>query len=146
MASSAFYVISKEVENCVFRQNLIFRHTCMYKRPILTKQRNYNNFVQISYSYLRYTDRIMDMFLLLFAVILSELLENPRRNDLVTKRIYKRICVKDTTFLVTGSPSYVIFCRIFPVLPPFRLLQKFCSKQQCGRETFPLPHIQCLRS
>ena len=54
MATSAYHVISKGVENGVFR------HTCMYKRPILTKYWNYNNFVEILCSYLRYTDRLLD--------------------------------------------------------------------------------------
>ena len=36
MAASAYHVISKEVENCVFRHNHIFRRTFMYKQPILT--------------------------------------------------------------------------------------------------------------
>ena len=32
MAASAYHVISKEVENHVFRHNHIFRYTCMYKQ------------------------------------------------------------------------------------------------------------------
>ena len=36
MAARTYHVISKEVENIVFRHNRIFRHTCMYKQPILT--------------------------------------------------------------------------------------------------------------
>ena len=64
--------------NRVFRQDRIFRHTCMYKQLILTMSWNYNNFAQILYSYLGYTDRFLDVFLLLLAVILSKLLENRR--------------------------------------------------------------------
>ena len=37
MTASAYHVISKEVENCIFRHNHIFGHTWMYKKPILTK-------------------------------------------------------------------------------------------------------------
>ena len=59
----------------------ILRHTCMYKQPILTKQWNYNNFVQILHSYLRYIDRLLDVIFLLLAVILSELHEIPRRKN-----------------------------------------------------------------
>ena len=81
MAASAYHVISKEVENWVFRHNCIFRHTCLYKQPILTKEWNYDNFVQILYSYLRYTNRLLDVFFLLLAVMLSELHENQRRKD-----------------------------------------------------------------
>ena len=58
----------------------------MYKQFILTKQWNYNNFVQMLYSYLRYTDRLLDEFFLLVAVILSNHHENPRRKDLVTEK------------------------------------------------------------
>ena len=32
MANSMNHVISKEVENCIFRHNRIFKHTCMYKQ------------------------------------------------------------------------------------------------------------------
>ena len=81
MTASAYRVTSKEVENRVFKYNRIFRHTSMYKQPKLTKQWNYNNFVQILYTYLRYTDKLLDVFFLLLAVILSELYENPRRKD-----------------------------------------------------------------
>ena len=44
-----------EVENCIFRQNRIFRLTFMYKQPMLTRKWNYNIFVQILHSSVRYT-------------------------------------------------------------------------------------------
>ena len=71
----------KGVENRVFRHNRIFRHTCKYKQPILRKWWNYKNFMQILYSYFKYTDMLLDVFFLLLAVTLSELQENPRRKD-----------------------------------------------------------------
>ena len=37
IALSAYHVISKEAESPIFRQNWIFRQTCMYKQPALTK-------------------------------------------------------------------------------------------------------------
>ena len=37
MATSAYHVISKEVENRIFRHNRIFIHKSMYKQPTLTK-------------------------------------------------------------------------------------------------------------
>ena len=52
MVASVYLAISKEVENHVTR---VFRHTCMYKQPKLTKQWNYNDFVQILYCCLRFT-------------------------------------------------------------------------------------------
>ena len=81
--TSAYHVISKEVEN---RVSCISRHTCMYEKPIFTKQGNYNNFAQILYSYFRYTDRLLNVFFLLLTVILSELHANPRRKDWVTEK------------------------------------------------------------
>ena len=81
LAASAYYVTSKEVENRVFRHNRIFRQTCMHKQPIFTKSWNFNNFVQILYSYLRGIDKLLDVFFFLLAVILSELHENPRRKN-----------------------------------------------------------------
>ena len=50
-------------------------------KAIMTKYWNHNDFVQILYSDLRYTDRPLDVFFLLLAVILSELHENSRRKD-----------------------------------------------------------------
>ena len=37
MAASAHHVISKDVENPIFRRNHIFRETCMYKQITLIK-------------------------------------------------------------------------------------------------------------
>ena len=45
MAASSYHVITKEVENHIFKHNLMFRDTCMYKQPTLTK-------------YFRYTGRL----------------------------------------------------------------------------------------
>ena len=55
MAASSYQVISKEVENHIFRYNWVFRRICIYKQPTLTKWWNYNIFLQIWYSYLKYT-------------------------------------------------------------------------------------------
>ena len=58
MVASAHHVITKEVENRVFQDKCIFRHTRIYKEHKLTRHWTYNNSVQILYSYLRYTDRL----------------------------------------------------------------------------------------
>ena len=47
----------KDVENHIFKHNWIFRPLCMYKQLTLTKQIKYI-FVQILYSYFRYTSRL----------------------------------------------------------------------------------------
>ena len=63
-----------------YEHTRIFIHTCMCEQSILTEQWNYNFLVLILYSYLRYNDRLSDVFLLL-AVILSKCYEEPRRKD-----------------------------------------------------------------
>ena len=59
-----YHVISKEVENRVFRHNRIFRQT----------------------SNMWYTDRLLDLFFLLVTVVLSEVHENPGRRNWVTEK------------------------------------------------------------
>ena len=55
MPASTPHVISMEVENHIFKHNWIFRHSCIYKQPTLTKSWIFNIFVQMLYSYFRYT-------------------------------------------------------------------------------------------
>ena len=35
MTASAYHVLSKDVENQIFRRSRVFRHTCIYKQPML---------------------------------------------------------------------------------------------------------------
>ena len=70
----------------IFRRNRIFRHKCMYKQPMLTKQWNYDIFVQILYNYLRYTNGLLNVFFLLLTVISTALHEKPRRKDSFTEK------------------------------------------------------------
>ena len=84
MAAPAYHVISKKVENQIFRHNWIFRHTCVYKQPTLTKWLDYN---YILHSYGKYdiviSDTLVGFFLvvllLLLAVIISGLYEKTRK-------------------------------------------------------------------
>ena len=87
MDASAYQVIWKEVENRIFKHNRIFRHMCMYKQPIFISSviirfmcKHYIIYI------LRYTERLLNVFFLLLAVILSELHEKPRRKDWVTEK------------------------------------------------------------
>ena len=59
LATSAYHVVLKEVENRIFRDNHIFRHIPMCKQLILTKKWNYSIFVQTLYSYLTCSDRLV---------------------------------------------------------------------------------------
>ena len=52
--------------------------------------------VQILYIHLRHTDKLLDMFFMLLpaiAVILSELHENPRRNNWPDYILYSDLCI-----------------------------------------------------
>ena len=84
MATLAYHVVSKEVQNHMIRHKWIFRHTCIYKQPTLTKEWNCNIFVQV----IRDTPVgcFLDVLFLLLAVVLSELHEKPRRKDWVTEK------------------------------------------------------------
>ena len=98
-----------------FRHIRIFRHTCMHKQPILTKQWNFNIFVQVLPSYLRHTDRLSDVLFLLLTVILSELQTKMER---LSHRKSTQTCMRGITFLATRPPSFVIFYRFFRLFPP----------------------------
>ena len=81
MAALVYHAVSKEKENRIFGHNCIFRHTCTHKQTILSNQSNYDIFVQILYSYLRYRDMFLDVFFASLAEILSEFHEKPRIKD-----------------------------------------------------------------
>ena len=59
----------------------------------------------------------MDVLFLLLAVILSELDEKPRRIEL-QKKVHRKICVWDTTFVTPRPPFYIIFCCFLCLIPP----------------------------
>ena len=93
MAASANRVISKEVENCIFRHKITFLdiHACINNLCWQSGEWNYKFFMQTLHSSLRFTDRPLDVLFLLLAVILSELHEKPRRKDRFTeKSMYKK--------------------------------------------------------
>ena len=124
IAASAYHVMSRELENCVLRHSRVFIHTYIYKQPMLTKYRNYNNFEKILCSYLRYTERILGVFLLLLAVISSQLHKNPRRKHWVKEKSTKNNLGKQFAHHFFGcTPSFLCcFLPIFCLLPPFSLL------------------------
>ena len=119
MAASVYHVISKEVENHIFGHNWSFRHTCMYKQPTLTKQWNYNIFVQI-YIYFRYTARFFlgCAFFIAHLSIIRTSWETKKESLNYRKSIYMEEFMRDITFLMVCPPFYVIFCCFFCLLPP----------------------------
>ena len=96
--------------------------------------------MQILYSYLKYTDILLDVLLLSLALTLSELQENPRRKDTeLQEKVHRRVCVRAITFLVTRPPSYAIFS-LFCLLSPFCQLRFYIEKIFFGpRNGAPYP-------
>ena len=82
MAASACHVISKKVENHIFKHNLIFRHICMNKQHYWQSS---GIIIFWCKYYIVTSDALVGSFLdvlfLLLAVILLELQEKPTRKD-----------------------------------------------------------------
>ena len=79
MAASEYRVTSKEIENQIFRDNWIFRDTCVYKQSYWQK----SGIIIFLCKYIVISDTLVDFFLelaLFVAMILSQLYEKPRRN------------------------------------------------------------------
>ena len=81
-----------------------FRHICIHKQSILTKQQNNNILVQISFSYLRYTDRFLDLTcsslvrMVLRCNIIRASRETKKERLSYRKKVLIRISVRGNTF------------------------------------------------
>ena len=68
----------------------------------------------------------LDVLFLLLAVILSEFHEKPKKETWegkkkkieLQKTVYRRICVRNITFLIVRPPFYDISCYFLCLLPP----------------------------
>ena len=78
-----------------------------------------NNFAQILYSYLRYADRLSDVFFLLLVVILSELHENLRRIDWGTEKNHIEEFVWRILFFCLHALLLMSFFSLFLSSPSF---------------------------
>ena len=47
----------------------------------------------------------------------------------LNKKVHRRICVRDVTFLAARPHFYVIFCRFLRLPPPFRLHRFYEEKK-----------------
>ena len=82
--------------------------------------------MMISYSYLRYTDRLFDVFLLFFTVILLELHKKQRREDWVAEKKYIDEPLWGTS-LFSCTPSFLHYFLSNPsLLSPPILCRKNC--------------------
>ena len=121
----AYYVISKEIKNHIFRSNWIFRHAFCINNP---HWQNGGIIIFVYKYFIVISDKLVGTFLgvlfLLLAVILLGLLEKPRRNkDWVTEKVLRKICVSEITFLKAGLPFYVTFyCFLCLLPPPFQVM------------------------
>ena len=96
------------------------------------------------YSYLKCTDRLLDVLFLLLAVILSELHENSRWKDWVTeKSTWKNLC--EGRHLFGYMPSFLChFCRFFRVLR-FKVEKNTFALKNGGAPPIPsLPPLPAL--
>ena len=98
------------------------------------------------YSCLRYTDRLLGALFALLVVILSEPYENQEGKIELQKKVDRRICLRENTFLAARPPSYVIFCCFFLLLPAFGLfrfyVQKiFLAQENGGLAGAPIPPV-----
>ena len=104
---STYRVVSKEVKNYILRRNRIFRHTFCINN---SHWQSGGIIIFLCKYFIIISDIPVGTFLyvlfLLLAVILSGLLEKPRRNkDWVTEKIHRRIRVSDIMSLLLLSLS-----------------------------------------
>ena len=108
MAASSYHVISKEVENHIFKHNLMFRDTCMYKQPTLTK-------------YFRYTGRLfLGCALLLAHWNIIRASWETKKERLGHRKKYIKEFVRGTLlfWLYALLYLYIIFCCFLRLLFP----------------------------
>ena len=108
MAASSYHVISKEVENHIFKHNLMFRDTCMYKEPTLTK-------------YFRYTGRLfLGCALLLAHCNIIRASWETKKERLGHRKKYIKEFVRGTLlfWLYALLYLYIIFCCFLRLLFP----------------------------
>ena len=101
MTASAYHVISKEVENRIFRHNRTFRHTFMYQQPTLTSS---GIITFLCKYYIVISDTLISSWMSFFFARCK-----PRRKDWVTEKVHRRIRVRH-------------ILSFFHLLPPFHLL------------------------
>ena len=145
MVASAYHVVSKEAVNCVFRDNRVLDTHVYIKNPNWQRKWNYSNFVQVLHNYLRYPDRLLDMFFLLLAVILSELHGNSRRKDwVIEKSTQNNMCEKHHFFGCTLS-LWSHFLLLFSSTPLLRGKKKLSPENGEGAGAPCLRPVTILR-
>ena len=131
-ATLAYHVISTEVKNHNFKYNCIFRHLCVYKQLTSTKQWNFNIFVQILYSYFRYTVRHFlgcALFVSRCNTIRTSR-ETKKERLSYRKKVHRSICLGISPFWLHAlhSMSFCCFLCLLPLPSQVTHLRNGCYK------------------
>ena len=85
----------------------------------------------------------LDVFYCLLAVIYQSFMRNQEGKIGLQKKVHRRICARDITFLTARPPlSYIIFCFFLPLLPPSFLYgpaSVYVIDATCFDECFLIP-------
>ena len=91
----------------------------IYRQPTLTMQWNFTIFAQILYSYFRYTGRLfLGCAFFIACCNYQNFVRNQEGKNELQKKVHRRICVRNITFLTVHSPFNVFLLLSLYILPP----------------------------
>ena len=95
------------------------------------------------YSYLRYTDRLLDVFYWLLVEHYWSFIKNQEGKIELQKKVFVRICVRDIKLLASFPHSYVFFLFLF--FRFFCLLRFYVEKKFLIQKNFLVQKTVCVR-
>ena len=121
MAATAYHVRSTEVENHIFKTIGFLGTSAFINNP---HWQSSGILIFLCKCYIVISDTLVGSFLNVFFLLLAVILpQNVMRNQEgkieLQKKVHRRICVKDITFLTTRSPFYVFFLLSLSNSSPF---------------------------
>ena len=129
-ADLLYQVISKDVENRIFRHYRIFRYICI-NNPFW--QRSGTKIFLCKY-YTVILDALISFWICLLVACCNIIRASYEGKTELHKKVHTRICMRDITFLAARPPTYVIFCRFFLLFLLFRLLEFYIEKKKFTTE------------
>ena len=145
MACPAYHIISREVENQIFRHNFIFRCSCIYKQPKMTKLWNCNIFVQLLCSYL--TSTIIGFSMCFFAAhcnIIRVSCEANKKRLIYRKKYAEEFVWRTSFFWLHVLLFMLFFCLFFSLLRSYTEKNVFAPKNV--GQWVPMSSPQCLQT
>ena len=121
-AASSYRVMSKQVENGIFRHKWIYRHTCMRKQP---HWQSSGIIIFLCKYYIIISNTLggslFDVLFLFLPVVLSEFHKKPRRNKewVTEKSTWKNFCEGHHFLRLHASLSVPFFVTLFVYSLPF---------------------------